>query len=100
MKSPLRQIVSNAGESPDVVLTNVVENKDSVDNFGYDAREERYTDMVKAGIIDPAKVTRCALQYAGSVASLLLTTECIVSELPDDSEPKPQMPGGMPPGMM
>lgn len=99
MKAPLRQIVQNAGESPDVVLTNVVENKDGVENFGYDAREERYTDMVKAGIIDPAKVTRCALQYAGSVASLLLTTECIVSELPkDDDNPKP-MPGGMP-GMM
>lgn len=100
MKAPLRQIVMNAGGSPDVVLTNVVENKDGVDNFGYDARNEEYTNMVKAGIIDPAKVTRCALQYAGSVAGLMLTTECIVSELPTDKDSKPQMPGGMPPGMM
>ena len=100
MKSPLRQIVTNAGESADVVLTNVIENAKGVSNFGYDARSEEYTDMVKAGIIDPAKVTRCALQYAGSVAGLMLTTECIVSENPKDDNGSNQMPGGMPPGMM
>jgi len=99
MKSPLRQIVSNAGESPDVVLTKVIENTNNVANYGYDAREDKYTDMVKAGIIDPAKVTRCALQFAGSVASLMLTTECIISELPDDVTPHNPM-SGLPPGMM
>jgi chaperonin GroEL len=98
MKAPLRQIVQNAGESADVVLTKVIENSGNVSNFGYDARDEKYTDMVKAGIIDPAKVTRCALQYAGSVASLMLTTECIISEIPEDKPANPMQ--GLPPGMM
>lgn len=99
MKSPLRQIVQNAGESADVVLTKVIENADNISNFGYDARDEKFVDMVKAGIIDPAKVTRCALQYAGSVASLMLTTECIISEIVEDNTAANQMQG-MPPGMM
>lgn len=99
MKSPLRQIVQNAGESADVVLNKVVENANNVSNFGYDARDEKYVNMVNAGIIDPTKVTRCALQYACSVASLMLTTECIISEIVEDSTSSNQIQG-MPPGMM
>ena len=89
IQEPLRQIVKNAGEEPSVVLNKVVEGKD---NFGYNAANGTYGDMLELGIIDPAKVTRLALQNAASVAGLLLTTEAMVAELPKKDEPS--MPGG------
>jgi len=85
---PLRQIAENAGKDGAVVLEKVREGKDG---FGYDARADKYVDMVKAGIIDPKKVTRLALQNAASVAGLLLTTDAVISEIP---EKKPPMPMG------
>jgi chaperonin GroEL len=89
MEEPLRQIVANAGEEASVVLNKVAEGSG---NFGYNAATGEYGDMVKFGILDPAKVTRSALQNAASVAGLMITTEAMVAE-----EPKPEapMPGGM-----
>jgi len=81
MEDPLRQIVDNAGDEPSVVLANVVAKKG---NFGYNASTGEYGDMIKMGILDPTKVTRTALQNAASVAGLLITTECMVAELPQD----------------
>ena len=81
-EEPLRQIVLNGGQEPSVILNKVRENA-SV-NFGFNAKEEKYEDMIAAGIIDPTKVTRSALQNAASVASLLLTTECMIAERPKD----------------
>jgi len=86
---PLRMIAENAGKDGAVVLEKVRQGKG---NFGYDARNDKYMDMVKAGIIDPKKVARLALQNAASVATLLLTTDAIVSEIPEKK--KPPMPGG------
>ena len=96
LNEPLRQIVKNAGEQdPAVVLSEVVREKGA--NYGYNAATNRYeTDMIKAGIIDPLKVTRTALENAVSVAALLLTTEAAVVDLPEE---KPEMPGGGMPGM-
>lgn len=97
-EEPLRQIVANGGHEPSVVLNKVREN--SAANFGFNAKEERYEDMVAVGIIDPTKVTRSALQNAASVAALLLTTECMIAEKPKE-EKAPAMPaGGGYPGMM
>jgi chaperonin GroEL len=90
-KAPIQQIAENAGEDGAVVMNRVLENKDS--NFGYDARLDRYCDMVKEGIIDPTKVVRSALQNAASVATLLLTSEALVAELPKE-EKKPAGGGG------
>lgn len=85
MEEPLRQIVANAGEEPSVILNRVAEGSD---NFGYNAATEEYGDMIEMGILDPTKVTRSALQNAASVAGLLITTECMVAELPkDDAAP-------------
>lgn len=81
IEAPLRQIVSNAGYEASVVVNKVIEGKD---NFGFNAANGEYGDMVKFGILDPTKVTRTALQHAASVASLMLTTECMVAELPKD----------------
>ncbi|HKI73424.1 MAG TPA: chaperonin GroEL [Pseudomonadales bacterium] len=89
MESPLRQIVTNAGEEASVVVDKVKGGKDS---FGYNAATGEYGDMIKFGLPDPAKVTRTALQAAASVAGLMITTECMVSEIPEE---KPAMPGGM-----
>jgi chaperonin GroEL len=89
IQEPLRQIVKNAGEEPSVVLNKVMEGKDA---FGYNAANGSYGDLLELGIIDPAKVTRLALQNAASVAGLLLTTEAMVAELPKKDEPA--MPGG------
>jgi chaperonin GroEL len=99
IEEPLRQIVQNGGNEPSVVLNKVREN--SAVNFGYNAKDDRYEDLVLAGIIDPTKVTRSALQNAASVASLLLTTECMIAEAPKDdkSAAAPAMGGGYP-GMM
>ncbi|MCP1337650.1 chaperonin GroEL [Futiania mangrovi] len=93
LQSPIRQISANAGVDGSVVVGKVLESKD--DNFGFDAQTETYVDMVKAGIIDPVKVVRTALQDAGSVASLLITTEAMIAEKPKkESAGAPDM-GGM-----
>jgi chaperonin GroEL len=82
LQSPVRQIVENAGVDGAVVAGKLLEGGDS--NFGFDAQKEKYTDMVKAGIIDPTKVVRNALQSAASIAGLLITTEVMVATMPDD----------------
>jgi chaperonin GroEL len=91
MEEPLRQIVANAGEPADVVLAEVAKAKG---NHGYNAQTGEYVDMVAAGIIDPTKVTRSALQNASSVAGLMITTEAMVSELPKKDEPHAHGGGG------
>jgi chaperonin GroEL len=96
MQEPLRQIAENAGEEGAVVLGKVLDSKDS--NFGYNAFSNEYEDLVKAGVLDPTKVVRTALQNAGSIAALMLTTEALVSELPEEKKSAP-MPGGHGGGM-
>lgn len=97
LEEPIRQIVANAGIEGSVVVEKVKESKDL--NFGYDAYKEEYTDMLKAGIIDPTKVTRTALQNAASVAGLMLTTEVMITEMPEEEKKMPSMPGGGMEGM-
>ena len=91
---PLRQIVSNAGEEASVIISKVAEGKDS---FGFNAANSEYGDMIEMGILDPAKVTRTALQAAGSVAGMMITTEAMVTDQPKDEPAAPAMPdmGGM-----
>lgn len=89
MEAPLREIVTNAGEEPSVILNKVIEGKGA---FGYNAANGEYVDMLEAGILDPTKVTRTALQNAASIAGLMITTEAMVAELPKKEEPA--MPGG------
>ena len=89
MEAPLREIVTNAGEEPSVILNKVKEGKG---NFGYNAANGEFGDMVEFGILDPTKVTRSALQNAASIAGLMITTEAMVAELPKKDEPA--MPGG------
>ena len=84
VEEPLRQITANAGVEPSVVVNNVAAGKG---NYGYNAANETYGDMIEMGILDPTKVTRSALQNAASVAGLMLTTDCMVAELPKDDEP-------------
>ena len=91
LEEPLRQIVINAGEEGAVIVGRIRESKDN--NFGYNAQSDKFEDLVKAGVIDPTKVTRTALQNAGSIASLMLTTEALVAELPEDKKEAP-MGGG------
>jgi chaperonin GroEL len=83
LEEPLRQIVNNAGGEPSVVLNKVLDGKGS---FGYNAATEEYGDLIEMGILDPTKVTRSALQNAASIASLILTTDAMVAELPTDGE--------------
>ena len=83
MEAPLRQIITNAGEEASVVASAV---KNGEGNFGYNAGTEQYGDMIEMGILDPTKVTRSALQFAASVAGLMITTECMVTELPKDEK--------------
>ena len=92
LEEPLRQIVQNAGKEGAVIVEKVRASKDA--NFGYNAATDTFEDLVAAGIIDPAKVTRCALQNAASIAGLMLTTEALISELQEDDKPR-AMPGGM-----
>jgi chaperonin GroEL len=92
LEEPLRQIVSNAGKEGAVIVEKVRLEKNS--NIGYNAVSEKFEDLVAAGVIDPAKVTRCALQNAASIAGLMLTTEALISELQDDDKPR-ALPGGM-----
>jgi chaperonin GroEL len=90
MEAPLRQIVSNAGEEPSVVVNKV---KEGSGNYGYNAATDVYGDMLEMGILDPTKVTRSALQFAASVGSLMITTEAMVTELPKEEKPMPDMSG-------
>ena len=92
LQTPVRQIAENAGHDGAVVAGKVLESKDA--KFGFDAQNEIYTDLVKAGVIDPAKVVRAALQDAASVAGLLITTEAMVAEIPEKKEMPPMPPGG------
>ena len=93
LEAPLRTIVSNAGGEASVVIQKIRENSG---DYGYNAREDRYENMFEAGVIDPTKVTRLALENAASIASLLLTTECVVADEPEDDKGAPAgMPGGM-----
>jgi chaperonin GroEL len=92
LEEPLRQIAENAGAEGSIVLDKVRSNKNG--NFGYNAQTDDYEDLVEAGVIDPTKVTRTALQNAASIASLLLTTECVVVERKDEEKAAPAMPGG------
>jgi chaperonin GroEL len=89
MEAPLREIVTNAGDEPSVILNKVMEGKGA---YGYNAATGEYVDMIEAGILDPTKVTRTALQNAASIAGLMITTEAMVAELPKKDEPA--MPGG------
>jgi len=84
LESPLRKIVSNSGVGPDIVVHHVLGNENP--HFGYNAARGEYSDLVEAGIIDPKKVVRCALQNAASVSSLLLTTEAMVADEPEEKE--------------
>src|SRR6266849_3378378 len=92
LEAPIRQIAENAGVEGSIVVGKVLENRS--ETFGFDAQTESYVDLVEAGIIDPAKVVRAALQDAASVAGLLVTTEAMVAELPKDKPATPGMPGG------
>jgi chaperonin GroEL len=84
IEEPLRMIVSNAGEEGAVVIGKIHESKEA--NFGYNAATNTYEDLVKAGVIDPTKVTRTALQNAASIAGLMLTTEAMISDIPEKKE--------------
>ncbi|NJD38421.1 MAG: chaperonin GroEL [Geobacter sp.] len=92
LEGPIRQIADNAGIDASIVVDKVKNGKDA---FGYNAADDTYVDMLEAGIIDPTKVSRCALQNASSVAGLMLTTECMIAEKPKKDSPMPAMPGGM-----
>jgi chaperonin GroEL len=98
LEAPMRKIAENAGQNGDVIIQNVrraqAENKDN--NIGYDVLTNTYTNMIKAGIIDPAKVTRGALENAASIASMILTTEALITDIPEE---EPPMPAGPPGGM-
>ena len=97
IEAPVRQIADNAGQEGSIVASKV---KEAAKGVGYNAAEDKYEDMIKAGIVDPAKVTRTALQNAASIAALVLTTEAIVGDLPEDKPAMPPMPAGGMGGMM
>ena len=97
IEEPLRQIVENAGGEGSVVVNKVKEGKDA---FGYNARDDKYEDLLKAGIIDPTKVSRVALENAASIASMFLTTECVLAEKRSEQPAMPAMPAGGMGGMM
>ena len=97
MEAPLRQLVTNAGLEAALIVEKV---KGEKGNIGYNVANGEFVDLVKAGIVDPAKVTRTALQNAASIAGLLLTTECMVTEIPEPKTPAPAMPDGGMGGMM
>ena len=91
LEEPIRMIAQNAGVEGSIIVAKVKESKDK--NFGYNAQTDVFEDLVAAGVIDPTKVTRTALQNAASIAALLLTTECVVVEK-KEKDKSPQMPGG------
>jgi chaperonin GroEL len=92
LEEPLRWIAQNAGQEGAIVVEKVRAKSDA--NYGFNAASEEYEDLVKAGVIDPAKVTRTALQNAASIAGLMLTTEATVSDMPEEKKAAPAMPGG------
>ena len=92
VEAPLRQIVANAGGEASVVVNKVLEGEG---NFGYNAGNDTYGDMIAMGVLDPAKVTRSALQHAASITGLMLTTECMIADIPEDKPAMPDMGGGM-----
>ncbi|SDA35045.1 chaperonin GroL, partial [Methylobacterium sp. UNC378MF] len=92
LEAPIRQIASNAGVEGSIVVGKITDNGGST--FGFNAQTEEYVDMIQAGIVDPAKVVRTALQDAASVAGLLVTTEAMVADAPKKDSPAPAMPGG------
>ena len=92
VEEPIRMIVQNAGAEGSIIVAKIRESKDK--NFGYNAATDTYEDLVKAGVIDPTKVTRTALQNAASIAGLLLTTECVVVEKKEDKPAPSGPPGG------
>jgi chaperonin GroEL len=92
LEEPLRQIAGNAGFEGAVVVAKVRENKEA--EFGFNAQNDEYENLVEAGVIDPTKVVRTALQNAASIASLLLTTEALVSEIPEEKKDAPPAPPG------
>jgi len=96
LEEPLRQIVTNGGNEASVVLNEVIKGKG---NYGYNATTEKYGDMLKMGILDPTKVTRAALQHAASISGLMITTEAMVTDIPQDSAPAMPDMGGMGGGM-
>jgi chaperonin GroEL len=96
LEEPLRQIVANAGGEGSIVIQRV---RDGKDDFGYNAHTETYENLFETGVIDPTKVARVAIENAGSIAGMLLTTECVISDIPEEN-PAPQMHGGGMPGMM
>jgi chaperonin GroEL len=93
LQAPARQIAANAGEDGSIIVGKILDNNDYA--WGWDAQRGTYGDMLAAGIIDPAKVVRCALQDAASVAGLLITTEAMVAELPKKAAPAPMPSGDM-----
>ena len=97
IEEPLRQIAANAGVEGSVIINKIREGKD---DFGYNARTEEFVNMFEAGVIDPTKVSRVALENAASVAGMFLTTECAISEIPEPAAPAAQMPAGGMGGMM
>lgn len=97
IEEPLRQIAANAGLEGSVIINKVREGKG---DFGFNARSEEYVNMFEAGVIDPTKVARVALENAASVAGMFLTTECVVSDIPEPASAAPAMPGGGMGGMM
>ena len=97
IEAPLRTIVENAGGEGSVVVAKVMEGKG---DYGYDAKSDKYVEMMKAGIIDPKKVTRVALENAASVSGMILTTECALTDIKEDTPAAPPMGGGGMPGMM
>ncbi|HPS45594.1 MAG TPA: chaperonin GroEL, partial [Bacteroidales bacterium] len=92
LEEPLRMIVENAGIEGSIVVQKVKEGKD---DFGYNARTDKYENLYKSGVIDPTKVTRIALENASSIAGMLLTTECVISDIKEKTPAMPPMPGGM-----
>jgi len=91
IEEPLRQIVVNSGVEGSIVVQKIKEGKK---DFGFNARTEVYENLLAAGVIDPTKVTRIALENAASIAGMLLTTECVISDKPEKEKPMPPMPGG------
>ncbi|MDG1297917.1 MAG: chaperonin GroEL [Saprospiraceae bacterium] len=96
LESPLRTIAENAGVEGSVILHNVLLKEG---NYGYNARTNVFEDLLEAGVIDPTKVTRIALENAASIAGMILTTECVISDIPEENAGAGHMPGGMPGGM-
>ena len=95
IEEPIRQIVANAGGEGAVIVQKIREGKK---DFGYNARTEKFEDLLKAGVIDPTKVARVALENAASIAGMLLTTECVITDAEEEGG-APSMGGGMPGGM-